>query len=63
MNKKSDARVVRVDYRLLCRIKDMLAALSDLGLLDELCGEIHPDEINAVCDAVSDLVKGKKCGD
>ena len=37
----------------LHRAADLHKALSDTGLFDELAATIHPDEINATCDAVS----------
>jgi hypothetical protein len=36
-------------------ISEILHIATDDGTLDELCAFIHPDTINAFCDAVSDM--------
>ncbi|MCK1671091.1 hypothetical protein [Bradyrhizobium sp. 150] len=37
------------------RISELLQIATDDGTLDELCAFLHPDAINAFCDAVSDM--------
>lgn len=39
----------------LVGLREALAAATDSGLLDDMAADLHPDSINAFCDAVTSL--------
>lgn len=43
---------------LMQRIYDMLQIMTEDGLLDQLAGSMHPDDINRICDEVQAIAKG-----
>lgn len=38
-------------------VSDIFRVMTDYGLFDELAAYIHPDQINAACDAVSSAIE------
>ena len=51
----ADAYLIAAAPRMLASLKladKINVALTDAGLFDTLAGDVHPDEINAACDAV-----------